>query len=1221
MNKQMKELVQDGFGIHNAGMLLSDCNIGERLFEKGVTRVLCCTESLAWGVNLPAYAVIIKGTQLYNASKGSFVDLGILDVLQIFGRAGRPQYENHGVGYICTTHDRLDHYVSAITQQHPIESQFIAGIVDSLNAEIALGTVRTVDEGVQWIGWTYLFVRMRKNPMVYGLTVSDVENDPFLGSKRHSLIEIAAKKLHEIGMISFDQVVGSLEPTELGRIASKYYIRSSSIEVFNQLFRSRMTEADALAMLSQSVEFDQIKVRDSELDELEHLQEDAPCQVKGGPTSTAGKVNILLQAHVSRAFIEDFALVSDAAYIAQNAARIVRALVEISIWKKFAETSRILIELSKCIEKKKWPFTHPLSQSGLSDQLIYDLDERAGELEVEDLAEMTPSEIASACRINDQLGGIILRAARQFPRLSFDYTLQPLTESLLRVRIHVTRNFDWSNKIHGHGEPFWVWIEDSDRKEILRITRIFVRQSAPSFDLDFILSFINTSGSLPEALCIWSVSDRWISSDSHQEVSLKDLALCPVPPQHTHLLELPLLSTSRLARLDENPRLIGLPQQLSPIESQCFHTLFHTPHNTLICGSERQALNRLSTISIARTLKLAPKEKKKRILVLTPKKSIAQQLGALLRRTLKLFSVKISVTVDPSGLLSSASYPSDYFEVYVTTPQIGLTMSASFYQSTILAILMDLHNMTKGYEQVVNHLIKKYSSSTRLIGFSHSLMDPTSLASWLRVEPRRVSNLSPASRSQPILVEFLPFNQSYSSSQWKVLVKPAWKLIQASSIASVLVFVPSKHQCRSVAQQLVQCSASSIGREGMIEPAQELSFYAEHFGSRDVADMLVHGVMVLEERMTLKEIRLAIDLFQRRKLKIVVLPCESCWKISSEQLKAELVIVLGTQQVVSSLSGTTDHGSSSKSVRETEPSELVQMQGFVGQSVEKLGDGKVCRFVVMCAEEQLEKYETFLKAGVPLESMIELDSNVYLDEVLRELLGTGKEKRKSRSDIMKCLSGTLLLERVRVNPLYYGINTRHGRGAEGSDANQEAWGASAVIDKWIERLVELSCVRSVGLEEVELTEIGKKVAQKGIHVDRIDQLRSTLKERSQSYSKKVQEQERAMIDSLTTLTDNPVEHLIGRIKEFYSKSPRLVRDRNPRFLTEMTEGSVGKANQLEPNEVRHDNNRGNVKEETGEKTFRIKKLLIDCFEVGWIPFNDSILAQEQVNLILQLIEP
>lgn len=33
-------------------------------------------------------AVVIKGTQIYDSGKGAFVDLGILDVLQIFGRAG-----------------------------------------------------------------------------------------------------------------------------------------------------------------------------------------------------------------------------------------------------------------------------------------------------------------------------------------------------------------------------------------------------------------------------------------------------------------------------------------------------------------------------------------------------------------------------------------------------------------------------------------------------------------------------------------------------------------------------------------------------------------------------------------------------------------------------------------------------------------------------------------------------------------------------------------------------------------------------------------------------------------------------------------------------------------------------------------------------------------------------------------------------------------------------
>lgn len=40
--------------------------------------------------------------------------------------------------------------------------------MDSLNAEISLGTVTNVAEGAEWIGYTYLFVRMRKNPMVYG---------------------------------------------------------------------------------------------------------------------------------------------------------------------------------------------------------------------------------------------------------------------------------------------------------------------------------------------------------------------------------------------------------------------------------------------------------------------------------------------------------------------------------------------------------------------------------------------------------------------------------------------------------------------------------------------------------------------------------------------------------------------------------------------------------------------------------------------------------------------------------------------------------------------------------------------------------------------------------------------------------------------------------------------------------------------------------------------
>jgi len=69
-SQEVQQLFYNGMGIHHAGMLRADRTLTEQLFESGVIKLLVCTATLAWGVNLPAHTVIIKGTELYDPERG-----------------------------------------------------------------------------------------------------------------------------------------------------------------------------------------------------------------------------------------------------------------------------------------------------------------------------------------------------------------------------------------------------------------------------------------------------------------------------------------------------------------------------------------------------------------------------------------------------------------------------------------------------------------------------------------------------------------------------------------------------------------------------------------------------------------------------------------------------------------------------------------------------------------------------------------------------------------------------------------------------------------------------------------------------------------------------------------------------------------------------------------------------------------------------------------------
>ena len=62
-----------------------------------------------------------------------------------------------------------------------------------------------------------------------------------------------------------------------------------------------------------------------------------------------------------------------------------------------------------------------------------------------------------------KLGPHILKLAKGFPHVSLSATIQPITRTVLRVRLTITPEFDWDDKLHGMtSEPWWVWVEDAE---------------------------------------------------------------------------------------------------------------------------------------------------------------------------------------------------------------------------------------------------------------------------------------------------------------------------------------------------------------------------------------------------------------------------------------------------------------------------------------------------------------------------------------------------------------------------------------------------------------------------------------------------------------------------------------------------------------------------------------------------------------------------------------
>ena len=209
-----------GVGVHHGGLNESDRKVVENLFERGAIQVLVCTSTLAWGVNFPARLVIVKGTEFFDGKLGRYVDFPVTDVLQMMGRAGRPQFDSIGVACIFVHQPKKEFYKKFLYEPFPVERRLLSSLHNFVCAEVCLtNRIKSVEDGVEWLKWTYLYRRLRRNPSFYECDGSD---DKTIQAFLETLSRRVLVDLDEAGVVELDG--DEVTSATLGSVAAYYYL-------------------------------------------------------------------------------------------------------------------------------------------------------------------------------------------------------------------------------------------------------------------------------------------------------------------------------------------------------------------------------------------------------------------------------------------------------------------------------------------------------------------------------------------------------------------------------------------------------------------------------------------------------------------------------------------------------------------------------------------------------------------------------------------------------------------------------------------------------------------------------------------------------------------------------------------------------------------------------------------------------------------------------------
>jgi helicase len=235
--KKLADCIKNGTAFHHAGLLGKQRRLIEDNFRKGLIKVIVATPTLALGVNLPAFRVVIKDAKRFYSGIGAMY-IPVLEYKQFVGRAGRPQYDEFGESILMArseedAQDLTDHFIMGETEdirsKLAIESVLRMHILSLISSEFVksektlleffaktfysfqYGELSLIEENIEnildnLVEWEFIISKNGKlTPTRIGKRVSELYIDPLAAHNFIEALHVVKKK--DMNHLSFLQLI------------------------------------------------------------------------------------------------------------------------------------------------------------------------------------------------------------------------------------------------------------------------------------------------------------------------------------------------------------------------------------------------------------------------------------------------------------------------------------------------------------------------------------------------------------------------------------------------------------------------------------------------------------------------------------------------------------------------------------------------------------------------------------------------------------------------------------------------------------------------------------------------------------------------------------------------------------------------------------------------------------------------------------------------------